>query len=225
MRSFVTFAFALTFCGAVSSCVHAKKAAFDFSKPLAGRTWKVSNATIEFVEVDGKSTARLRAAGDSGLTGNAGLAVASTSEFTTGTIALDLKGRNQRPSFLGVVFNVVNEQTFEGIYFRPFNFRGSEPFRLRAVQYIAWPKHTWEELRKDYPGQFEKPVSPALDGSEWFHARIEVTDKLVRVFVDHAKEPCLTANRLAEVGVKRPIGVFVDVAEGLFANLEVTPAS
>src|SRR5208282_4215550 len=131
----------------------------------------------------------------------------------------------QRPSFLGVVFNVADERTFEGVYFRPFNFNADGPFRLRAVQYIAWPEHTWEELRKNHSGQFEKPANPAPDGDGWFHARIEVTEKLVRVFLNGGAEPSLTVNRLAEGRAKRPVGLFVDVAEGLFANLKVKSAN
>jgi hypothetical protein len=224
MKNIVIVGLVLTLMAAVSGYAQEKTGAFDLAKVADGKTWRVSNATVESVEIDGKMAARLKAAGDSGRTGHAGLALASGAEFSIGTMELDLKGRNQRPSFLGVVFNVADERTFEGVYFRPFNFNADEPFRLRAVQYIAWPEHTWEELRKNHCGQFEKPVNPAPDGDGWFHARIEVTEKLVRVFLNRAKEPCLTVNRLAEGRAKRPVGLFVDVAEGLFANLAVKPA-
>lgn len=127
-------------------------------------------------------------------------------------------------SFLGVVFNVVDARIFEGIYFRPFNFKADKPARDRAVQYIAWPENTWEKLRKDKPGQFENAVNPVPDPDGWFHARIEVADKQVRVFVNDSKAPCLTVNRLAEGRMSRPVGLFVDVAEGLYANLKVTPS-
>jgi hypothetical protein len=224
MKKIVGVGLALTVLAVVSGSAREKTGAFDLAKVGDGKTWKVSNATVEPVEIDAKIAARLKAAGDSGRTGDVGLALASRAEFTLGTIELDLKGRNQRPSFLGVVFNVADERTFEGVYFRPFNFKADGPFRLRAVQYIAWPEHTWEELRKNHSGQFEKPANPAPDGDGWFHARIEVTEKLVRVFLNNATEPCLTVNRLAESRGKRPVGLFVDVADGLFANLEVKPA-
>src|SRR5262249_58560629 len=120
---------------------------------------------------------------------------------------LDLKaGSGEQRCFLGVVFNVADTKTFEGIYFRPFNFRTNSPYRLRAVQYIARPVHTWEQLRKNTPGQYEQPVDPPPDPERWFHARVEVTDKQVRVFVNHSPEPALTVNRLAEGGRKRPLG-------------------
>ncbi len=223
MKNTSIFSLALVLLGAVSA--HGEKAIKpDLTKMADDHAWKVSNATAESVEMDGKMVGRLYATGDSGKTGKAGLASSPAVEFGTGVIELDFKGRNQRPSFLGVVFNVTDEKTFEGIYFRPFNFKASEPFHSRAVQYIAWPEHTWEELRRNRTGQFEKPINPVPDPDGWFHARIEVTDKLVRVFVDNAKEPSLTVTRLAESRVKRPVGLFVDCAEGLFANLEVKPA-
>jgi hypothetical protein len=223
MRNTLLFGLALTLLGAISGYGD-KVVKPDLTRIADGHAWKVSNATAESVEMDGKVAARLRATGDSGITGNAGLAWSPGAVFATGIIELDLKGRNQRPSFLGVVFNIINEKTFEGIYFRPFNFKASEPFHGRAVQYIAWPEHTWEELRKNNPSQFEKPINPVPDPDGWFHTRIEVTDNLVRVFVNHGKEPCLTVKRLGEGRVERPVGLFVDCAEGLFANLEVKPA-
>ena len=104
-----------------------------------------------------------------------------------------------------------------------FNFKADEPMRGRAVQYIAWPVNTWEHLRKTAPGQFEQPVNTVPDPDGWFHAQIEVTDTQVRVFVNRAKEPSLVVARLARGGVQRPVGLFVDSAEGLYADLAVTP--
>ena len=55
--------------------------------------------------------------------------------------------------------------TYDAIYFRPFNFRTSDPARrLRAVQYISHPTYTWNKLRAERPGVYEKPVNPALGG-------------------------------------------------------------
>jgi len=187
------------------------------------RTWKVSNASLEAVTRDGKKAVRLEAAGDSGATTNVGLAIADGTAFSTGVIEVDLKGRSVRPSFLGVAFNIVDEKTFEGVYFRPFNFKADETYRHRAVQYIAWPEHRWDELRKNKPGEFESAVTPIPEPDGWFHARIEVTRDRVRVFLDGARQPSLTVRRLKAGGERRPAGLFVDVAEGLYANFEVKP--
>lgn len=185
--------------------------------------WKVTHATAEPVTVDGRRAVRLIAEGDSAY-GIVGLAVPVGAYFTTGTIDVDLKGSDVRQrSFLGVAFNVADERTFEAVYFRPFNFRAGEPMGSRAVQYVAWPGNTWEHLRKTEPGRFENRVDPVPDPTGWFHARIVVTDREVRVHVDGAHQPSLVVRRLAAGVDGRPAGLFVDSADGLYANLRITP--
>ncbi len=195
----------------------------DLLTVAEGKSWEVIHADAESEEVDGRRVVRLIAEGDSA-NGIVGLALLRDSDFSTGTIEIDLKGKNVRQqSFLGVAFNVVDEKTFEAVYFRPFNFKAEEPMRNRAVQYIAWPTNTWEHLRKTAPGQFENSVSPVPDPDNWFHAQIEVTDSQVRVFVNHAKEPSLVTRRLSSGGAQRAVGLFVDSADGHYSNLTVAP--
>jgi hypothetical protein len=224
MSNIMSLVFTASLLAAAPGRVNATTLTPDLSRITDSQSWKVTDATAEALIVDGKQAAHLQAAGDSA-NGNVGMALANGSQFSTGAIELDLKGRSARQRcFLGVVFNVSDTKTFEGVYFRPFNFRTNAPYRLHAVQYIAWPLYTWEHLRKNKPDQFEKPIIPPPDPDDWFHARIEVTDQQVRVFVDHAREPSLTVSRLAKGGVKRPVGLFVDSHDGLYANLQVTPA-
>lgn len=194
----------------------------DLATIAGGSAWTVYNATVESVQVDGRQAARLEATGDSA-NGIVGLALANGLKFTTGTIEVDLKGKDVRGrSFLGVAFNVAGEKAFEGVYFRPFNFKADEPFRGRAVQYIAWPAYTWEKLRRERTGEFEAPIRPLPDPNGWFHVRVEVTKDRVRVFVDRALEPCLTTPRLAQAH-GQAVGLFVDSADGMYANLRITP--
>jgi hypothetical protein len=44
------------------------------------------------------------------------------------------------------------------------------------------------------------------------------------VFVNGAKDPSLTVPRLALGGTERPVGLFVDVDDGAYANFKITPA-
>jgi len=178
----------------------------DLDKVADGKNWKVHNAVPESLEIDGKRAVRLKARGDSA-DRMAGWALASGVEFGTGTIEIELKGKNvKQESFLGIAFNVVDEKTFEAVYFRPFNFKADGDFKRRAVQYIAWPDNTWNKLRKDKPGKFEGPISPVPDPDGWFRVRVEVVEKQVHVFVNNVKEPCLTvddwpkAARAAQLG-------------------------
>jgi len=221
--STILFIITLNCCAAIPGLAQEKGNIPNLAMVADARAWKVSNATAESVNVDGRLAVRLTATGDSA-NGIVGLALPLGMEFDTGLIELDLKGKNvKQRSFLGVAFNVTDGRTFEGVYFRPFNFRAEGPARGRSVQYIAWPENTWEHLRKEKPGQFEKPVSPVPDPDGWFHARIRVTSTQVRVFVNEAMEPSLVVERLALGKVRRPVGLFVDSAEGLYANLRVTP--
>ena len=121
-------------------------------------------------------------------------------EFTNGTIDVDLRG-DARPqqSFVGVVFHGVDGQTYESVYFRTFNFGSSDSNRrAHAVQYISHPEWPWERLRSERSGQFEKSVSPEPESADWFHARIEVLNDTVRVFVDGSDRSCLHVKRLTE---------------------------
>jgi hypothetical protein len=147
-------------------------------------------------------------------------------EFANGTIELDLKGKDvQGASFIGVAFHGVDGTTFDGIYFRPFNFKTPDPARvLRAVQYISHPAHPWEKLRAEQPGQFEKPVKPVPDPNAWFHARVVVASPKVSVFVADATEPCLVVNQLSD-RKKGLVGIWVgNMSGGDYANFKIVPS-
>src|SRR5215831_15350056 len=68
-----------------------------------------------------------------------GLAWLTGQDFSTGTIELDMRGRDVlQKSFLGVVFHGVDTVTQDIVYFRPFNFRADDPLRkIHAVQYVS----------------------------------------------------------------------------------------
>ena len=147
-------------------------------------------------------------------------------EFANGTIEFDVKGKDvQGASFVGVAFHGVDGTTYDGIYFRPFNFKTDDQARVvRAVQYISHPAHPWQKLRADTPNKYEKPVNPVPDPNGWFHARVVVASPRVSVFVNDGKEPCLVVDQLSD-RKKGLVGVWVgNTAGGDFANFKITPA-
>ena len=147
-------------------------------------------------------------------------------DFSNGTIEFDVKGKDvQGASFVGVAFHGVDGKTYDGIYFRPFNFKTDDQARvLRAVQYISHPTHPWQKLRADTPGKYEKPVKPVPDPNGWFHARVVVASPKVTVFVEDATEPCLTVDQLSD-RKKGLVGIWVGNTSGAdFANFKITPA-
>jgi hypothetical protein len=197
----------------------------DLSRLNDGKLWRVINADHDAATEDGNRVVRLRPKGGAKPGSNIGLALLEGVEFAEGTLEIDLKGRGQREaSFVGVAFSAVDGKTFEAVYFRPFNFRKDDKvFRDRAVQYVAWPEHTWEKLRKEKPGTYEAAVHPVPDPSAWFHARMEVTKHKVSVWVDDAKAPCLVVERLTG-REKGRVGLWVDSQEGTFRGLRILAA-
>src|SRR5947208_12517483 len=89
-----------------------------------------------------------------------------------GVIEADILGRSQpvQGSFVGVAFRVLDAQTHDAVYFRPFNFRAADSTRhSHAVQYVTQPAWPWEKLRSEHPGAYERAVVPEPNGDEWFH--------------------------------------------------------
>ena len=155
---------------------------------------------------------------------NAGVAWLDGIEFSEGTIEFDLKGRNvPQKSFVGIAFHGADDKTYDGVYFRPFNFKAVETERKNhSVQYISLPANDWPKLRKEFPDQYEKPVTPVPDPDEWFHAKITITGKEVKVFVDHSAEASLVVQQLSNQNTGK-IGFWVGAdSSGDFANLKIS---
>ena len=147
-------------------------------------------------------------------------------ELADGAIELDVRGKDvQQQSFVGVAFHGADGATYDAVYFRPFNFRAEDPARrIRAVQYISHPTYTWQKLRAEHPGRYEKPVSPAPDPNGWFRVRVVVASPRVSVFVNGATEPSLVVSQLSE-RKKGLVGLWVgNGSGGDFANLTIVPA-
>lgn len=156
-----------------------------------------------------------------------GLAFLPGFEFRYGTIACDIRGKDvAQQSFVGVAFHGDGAAAYDGVYFRPFNFRAADPVsRSHAVQYHSPPLYTWQKLRAERPGQYEQAVTPVPDPNDWFHARIVITDPTVSVFIGDAKTPCLVV-RLLNDRRQGMVGLWAgNSSGGDFANLTITPAA
>src|SRR5688572_13569437 len=94
--------------------------------------------------------------------------------FSTGTIEVDLRGKDVlQKSFIGIAFHGVDSITHDIVYFRPFNFRSTDPVRrIHAVQYVSEPEFPWHKLREEKNGIYEKGIDPPPLATDWFHARI-----------------------------------------------------
>ena len=192
----------------------------DLAALVESKGLTVFNRTVTSFSDGARKGARLsEVSGD-------GVAYLRDVQFANGTIEIDLKGKDvQQQSFLGIAFHGVDQKTYDGIYFRPFNFRTEDQARrIRAVQYISHPAQPWEKLRAEHPGQYEKAVSPVPDPNGWFHARVVVASPTVSVFVNDATTPCLTVTQLSDRR-KGLVGLWAgNGSGGDFANLKIVPA-
>ncbi|MCJ7446199.1 MAG: DUF1080 domain-containing protein [Bacteroidales bacterium] len=155
---------------------------------------------------------------------NDGIAWLTGVEFSDGSIELDIKGKDVfQQSFVGIAFHGADNQTFDAIYFRPFNFQSTDPVRkIHAVQYISHPDNTWQLLREKQNSKYEKAVNPAPNGNEWFHVKIIVKYPQVTVYVNGSSEPSLSIEKLSNRKTGK-IGLFAgNNSDGDFANLQIT---
>lgn len=182
--------------------------------------WNVTNRKAETVTEPGKKVIRVNEAAEEGFV------TLKDHPFTNGTIEFDVKGRNVlQKSFVGVAFHITDAKHYEVVYFRPFNFMNPDTARrLRAVQYVSMPDYPWEKLRTDTPGKYEKRVNPVPDAEDWFHAKIVVNGKSVKVFVNNATNPCLEVERLGTLASGNIALWAGNSSNGSFANLQITPA-
>jgi hypothetical protein len=143
--------------------------------------------------------------------------------FSKGTIEFDLRGKDSlQKSFVGIAFHGVDTSTYDAIYFRPFNFQSTDPIRkVHMVQYISLPKFTWQYLRSEFNGVYEKGINPAPSPNEWLHAKIVVGDTDIKVYVNNSSTPSLTVQKLNDRQDGK-IGLWSSDLPGDFANLVIS---
>lgn len=141
--------------------------------------------------------------------------------FRNGTIEADIKGNNTpQQSFVGIAFHGKDDETYDVVYFRPFNFRNPDR-KSHSVQYIAHPTYTWQKLREENPGKYESALNSDLDPDDWFHVRIEINSPVVKVYIGDDPTPTLSVNQLSS-GEGGWVGLWVgNFSDGWFRNLNV----
>ena len=141
--------------------------------------------------------------------------------FKNGIIELDIKGKDlSGQSFVGVAFHGSDNEHYDAVYFRPFNFRVPEK-KDRAVQYIDKPDNDWFALREKYPGKYEHAVNPVPDPNDWFHVKIIINFPGIELYVNGSKEPSLEVKQISERQSGK-LGLWIDGEDGWFKNVMVT---
>jgi hypothetical protein len=147
------------------------------------------------------------------------------SDFAEGTIEVDVRGRDVlQQSFVGIAFHRKDDDTYESVYVRPFNFRAQDPDRHQhAVQYMVSPDYDWPRLRKEFPEEFENPVDPALVPTDWVPLRVVVKGQAIQIYVGKVASPTLEVRKLGQLD-RGMVGLWTgNNSNGDFANLRITP--
>lgn len=147
------------------------------------------------------------------------------SEFRSGTIEVEVRGREDlQQHYVGVAFHRQNDTTYEAVYLRPFNFRAADPLRRQhAVQYISLPKFDFQDLRDEFPEEFENPVDASLEPAGWVKLRVVVDASKVQIHVGSATDVALEVRKLGQLDGGQ-VGLWVgNQSGGDFANLAITP--
>ncbi|HCZ35594.1 MAG TPA: hypothetical protein DHV26_06655 [Cytophagales bacterium] len=153
---------------------------------------------------------------------NDGILWINNLDFKNGTIELDIKGKNaQGQSFVGMAFHGIDNQMYDVVYFRPFNFKNPER-KMHAIQYVSLPKHDWSTLRHAFPGKYENQMQPVPENEEdWFHTKIEVQHPHIKVYVNGSNSPALEIDLISETKHGK-VGLWVgNGSEGWFRNLKI----
>jgi hypothetical protein len=155
-----------------------------------------------------------------------GLAWISGASFSEGTIELEIKGTNQQGrSFVGISFHGQDNQTFDAVYLRPFNFQATDEIRRsHSIQYISMPGHDWSSLRDKHPGTYESAITPPPAPESWVKLQLVIDRKSLSAFVNGSGKPALIVELLRDCPEGK-VGLWVgNGSDGWFRNLKVTPA-
>lgn len=145
-------------------------------------------------------------------------------DFKNGTIKVTMRGQDvfQR-SFIGIAFHGQNDTTYDAVYCRPFNFFAKDSIRkIHAIQYISHPNYTWEKLRTERNGIYEKAITNPPNPNGWFTLTLKISHKTIEAYINKEKTPSLKVVKISDFNSGK-IGIFVaDRSGGDFrsANIE-----
>ncbi|MBC8053504.1 MAG: hypothetical protein H7Y13_10615 [Sphingobacteriaceae bacterium] len=180
--------------------------------------WNLINRYSKAISENGKNGIFLNA-----LPGD-GAMVLKGVQFSSGTIEVDIKGADiMGQSFVGIVFHLQQDSSYDAVYLRPFNFFNADTLRRnRSVQYISMPNYPWEKLREQWPGKYEHKVTSVQNANDWFHLKLIVNGNTIKAFVNSDPKPCLEVQKLTSTK-SGEVALWVgNNSSGAFANLKVT---
>jgi len=151
-------------------------------------------------------------------------------EFHNGTIEATISGQvcNSKVEgargFVGIVFRVNKDTSqFEKFYLRPTNGRANDQVRRNhSLQYVSYPGHPWEKLRKETPEKYESYAD--IQPAEWTRIKIVIKDESAQLFINGADQPNLIVNDLKQgKELKGSIGLWIGPGTlAHFSDIKIT---
>ena len=150
-------------------------------------------------------------------------------EFHDGTIELEVSGGVAKDAiagargFVGVAFRAAPDaKKFECIYIRPTNGRATDMVRRNhSVQYISFPTHPWQKLRKEEPEKYESYTD--LQPDTWTKVKIVVAGTNARLYLHGNEQPTLIVDDLKMGDSTGALALWIGPGTvAHFANLRVT---
>ena len=168
----------MLFAAAVLLSMRAVSAEYNLGKLADAGKINAVNRTLNQTKADHPDSVHLSSADGEGV------AWITDVVFSTGTVELEVKGKNlPGQSFVGLAFHGQDNERFDAVYLRPFNFRASEAdHQSHSIQYVSLPQHDWSELRKSHPGKYESALIPAPAPDSWVRLKLVVENKSINCF-------------------------------------------
>lgn len=164
--------------------------------------------------------------------GDGSLVVISGTDFTNGTLEIEMAGAPGAGAgvgargFVGLAFRASKDLShYEAFYLRPTNGRAEDQVRRNhSAQYISTPEFPWERLRKAFPEKYESYVD--LESGAWTKVRIEVDGGKARLFVHGNSQPTLIVSDLKMGLAKGAVALWIGPGtEAHFRNLKISELS
>lgn len=184
----------------------------------AAKSKEIEVYNREMTLLDEKSGIRLSKAEGEGVAWLQGI------EFSDGIIEFDVRGEDlKQHSFVGIAFHGKDNETFDAIYLRPFQFKSNDDvLRSRSIQYISLPDFPWRTLREKSPGKYENAIDPSPDPNSWVRVKIIVKGTQISTYINGNKQASLVVEKATRLDHGR-IGFYVaDTSGGDFANITIT---
>lgn len=145
-------------------------------------------------------------------------------DFENGTIEIEMRGKDVlQQSFVGLAFHGLDNNTYDAVYCRPFNFLAKDSVRrIHAIQYVSHPIYTWEKLRTEKNAIYEKAISDPPNPNDWFTMKLAIDQTWVKAYINGASIPSLVITKISHP-LKGKIGLFTGSGSGGdFKTVKVT---